>query len=128
MPPAALKVPPKATVFCHSLQKEGSFLTADHHPKLGTASHIHGALRHHPAVERPHGGSWGLAQEAVWQRCQACPVSPAPTPEPSAVTTSHRTAGRSCSKLCNQRIFHFKCFSYCKQFTNYSSNDWIMAS
>lgn len=41
-----------------------------------------------------------------------------------SVTTSHRTAGRSCSKLWNQRIFCFKCFSYCKQFTNYSSNDY----
>lgn len=65
MPPAALRVPPNATIFCHSLQKEGSFFTADHHPKLGTAAHIHGAPRHPSAVERPHGTHWGLAQEAV---------------------------------------------------------------
>lgn len=71
MPPAALRVPPNANISCHSLQKEGSFLRADDHPKPATPAHIHGAPRHPPAVERPNGAHWGLAQEAVWQLCQA---------------------------------------------------------
>lgn len=73
------------------------------------------------------------APAAAWHKRQpglfeACPVFPKSTPGPSGVITSQRAAGKSCSKHCKHRILRFKCFSYCKQFTNYSSNDWIMAS
>ena len=48
-------------------------------------------------------GAWHERQCGL---CQACPVSPAPTPGLSAVTTSHRTAGKSCSKPCKHRGYY----------------------
>lgn len=63
------------SIFSCSSQKEGSFLPADHHPELGTPAHIHGALRHPPAVERPH-GAWHKRQYGSSARPALCPLYP----------------------------------------------------
>lgn len=102
-PPAALQVPPNT-----SLQREGSFLTKRQQEITMSWAHwlTSTGLLSFSLLWEAHvapSGAWGERQRGL---CQVCPVSPAPAPGPSAVIASHRTTGKSCSKLCKHRGYY----------------------
>lgn len=57
-------------------------------------------------LQEAHTVPLGLPMRGSMACARACPVSPALTPGPSAVITSHKTAGKSCSKLCKHRGYY----------------------